>query len=354
MRAIKRMVAAVMLVTMVFCMVSTTALAASYDNIPVDSLTALNDAFEEKVRRAGRIIAEERGLLLPASAYEQHRNAYAGQNTLNADTQTFYEEVKNNSVTLDDIYQEFPALASEALSTTGLDSSYTEPLVAVRASSDPEFGDYRSKIYYTYYERVETDSVESDTYSGLANLAISIVSIGLKPAQAIVVSVLQAAIGSNTWTSCSDYHLTTLEESCLSGKWGEVYTSGGLLCETDWRGYQDLFAHLGQRIGQISDRAGLGYSTFLVGYNNYFPSFHDRKPPIFSWNFCDFKRLFKYASLAIKSIRLTFGMINAGPCERAFSFFVLIHFATVDAVAPVNSAASLVETMSGMSRKLSM
>lgn len=237
MRAIKRMVAAVMLVTMVFCMVSTTALAASYDNIPVDSLTAINDAFEEKVRRAGRIIAEERGLLLPASAYEQHRNAYAGQNTLNADTQTFYEEVKNNSVTLDDIYQEFPALASEALSTTGLDSSYTEPLVAVRASSDPEFGDYRSNIYYTYYERVETDSVESDTYSGLANLAISIVSISLKPAQAIVVSVLQAAIGSNTWTSCSDYHLTTLEESCLSGKWGEVYTSGGLLCETDWRGY---------------------------------------------------------------------------------------------------------------------
>ena len=58
--------------------------------------------------------------------------------------------------------------------------------------------------------------------------------------------------------------------------------------------------------------------------------------------------MFKYALLAIKSIRFTLGMMNAGTRERPFNFSVLIHLATVDAVAPVNSAASLVETMSGI------
>lgn len=86
----------------------------------------------------------------------------------------------------------------------------------------------------------------------------------------------------------------------------------------------------------------------LFGHNNHFPSLHNRNPSIFLQNLFDFKHLFKYVSMAIKSIRLTFGIINAGPRERPFNFSVLIHLATVDAAAPVNSAASFVETMSGI------
>lgn len=52
-----------------------------------------------------------------------------------------------------------------------------------------------------------------------------------------MVSVLQTAIGSYTWTSCSNYHLTTLEESCIAERWGEVYTPGGLRGTSEWRGY---------------------------------------------------------------------------------------------------------------------
>lgn len=235
---IKRICAIALSMAMMLCVVSTTAFAAApIENISADDFAVLNDAFEEKVRRAGRIIAEEKGLLVDANTFEQYKNSYANKTMSDADTVTFYEEIKSTSITLNEIYQRFPDLATEAVNTAGLDKAYIEPMTTRASTADPEFGDYRSQIYYTYYERVETDDVESDTYSGLANLAISIASIGLKPAQAILVSVLQTAIGSYTWTSCSDYHLTTLEERCLSGKWGEVYTSGGLLCETDWMGY---------------------------------------------------------------------------------------------------------------------
>lgn len=237
MRTFKKICAVVLSMAMMLCVVSTATFAVTNENISADDFATLNDAFEEKVRRAGRTIAEEKGLLVDAGKYEQHKNAYANKPMSAGDTKTFYEEIRNSSVTLSEIYQRFPDLAKEAVNTTGIDSSYIEPLATKASTSDPEFGDYRSQIYYTYYERVETDDVESDTYSGLANLVISIASIGLKPAQAILVSVLQTVIGSYTWTSCSDYHLTTLEERCLSGKWGEVYTSGGLLCDTDWRGY---------------------------------------------------------------------------------------------------------------------
>lgn len=38
-----------------------------------------------------------------------------------------------------------------------------------------------------------------------------------------------------------------LYEKCSTERWGEVYTSGGLLCDTDWRGYceasrEDVYA----------------------------------------------------------------------------------------------------------------
>ena len=230
-------VLSILLVIVMLLSMSINVFAATTEKEITDEFISYNDAFEEKVRRAGRIIAEEKGLLVDADKFEEHRNSYESKTMSAEDTVEFYTEIRNNSITLSEIYQRFPELAEESRKTVGLDKSYVAESGSKATSADPEFGGYRSQIYYTYYERVETDEVESATYSGLANLAISIASIGLKPAQSILVSVLQTVIGSYTWTSCSDYHLTTLEERCLSGKWGEVYTSGGLLCDTDWRGY---------------------------------------------------------------------------------------------------------------------
>lgn len=228
--------------TMLLCIIPTMVFASEPPNYTTNSEESnntyftINDEFEEKVRRAGRVIAEEKGLLIDADTFAQYQSMYANKNISEAEKSTLHKEIRDNSVTLNDIYQRFPDLAVEAKNIDGLDHSYVEPILE-KDSSTPKFGDYRSKIYYSYSERTKTDSVKSSTYSGLQNLAISIVAIGLKPAQSILISVLQTAIGSYSWTSCSDYHLTTLQEKCLSGKWGEVYTSGGLLCETDWRGY---------------------------------------------------------------------------------------------------------------------
>ncbi len=249
MKRIVKIAAMVLLVTTVVCTESTkVAVAANRkkEEVPIEKI---NFEFEDKVRRAGRIIAEEKGLLIPADAYETHVRAYAAATVNEYETTEFHREIIDNAVSLEDIYLQFPELADEAINTAGIDPDYVEPLVKPMEESSPEFGDYRSKIYYTYYERIETDEVEADTFSALAELVINIASVGLKPVQSIAVSVLQSVVSAlpDPWTSCSDYHVITMEEKCLSGKWGEVYTSGGLFCETGWRGYcyasrEDVYA----------------------------------------------------------------------------------------------------------------
>lgn len=142
MSKLKRICAIVLSMAMMFCVVSTTAFATTpIGNITADDVVILNDAFEEKVRRAGRIIAEERGLLVDTNTFEQYKSSYATQAMNNTDMATFYEEIKSNSVTLDEIYQRFPELATEAVNTTGLDKAYIEPMTTRNSTASPEFGD---------------------------------------------------------------------------------------------------------------------------------------------------------------------------------------------------------------------
>ena len=194
------------------------------------------EAFEDEIRRAGRIVAENRGLLVNEEELNQFRVNYSRTELNEYAVQDFYQNVRANSVTLEEIYYENPALAHRALSIQGLDSSYLEPF-SQQTSPTPSFGDYRLQTYYTYSNRTEYDSVQSKTYAALANISVGIISIGLKPAQAIIVTVLQNVVPANSWSTNSDYRVTTLYDRCVSGRWGEVYTPGGLLMSSEWRGY---------------------------------------------------------------------------------------------------------------------
>ena len=129
---------------------STSVFAATTEKEITDEFISYNDAFEEKVRRAGRIIAEEKGLLVDADKFEEHRNSYESKTMSAEDTVEFYTEIRNNSITLGEIYQRFPELAEESRKTVGLDKSYVAESGSKATSADPEFGDYRSQIYYTY------------------------------------------------------------------------------------------------------------------------------------------------------------------------------------------------------------
>lgn len=203
--------------------------------------------FKKEVRDAGRKIAEERGLILSEEEFEQLRMRYARLNEANyrgvdteSMTQQLYRDMKSCSVSLEDIYLENPDLMQKAFSVEGLDQIYltsSSNLGARTASETPEIGDYRLGEYYTYSEWIETDEVETDSFEELAELAIEIAAVGLKPAQAIVVTLLDNVIPTDSWNACSDYHLVTLSERCLSERWGEIYTFGGILGETEWRGY---------------------------------------------------------------------------------------------------------------------
>ncbi len=206
-----------------------------YTKTTIDS-KLVNELFESKLRLAGREIAKEKGLILPSEMYALHNSMYE-RTACEKETEIFYDEIKNNSITINDIYSKYPELAREALETENLDSSYIAPLTVEQNRGEPAFGSYRQQTYYTYYERAETDSINSETYSSLAGLLISIASIGLKPAQAIFYSVLQSIAGAYTIQTSRDCHLTTLYEHCLTGKWGEVYSSGGALCENRWLGF---------------------------------------------------------------------------------------------------------------------
>lgn len=236
----KKLLASVLALAVVFTF---TVPAFATDTTPPSKT---QEEFEEKLRQAGRKIAEENNLIMSIEEYEAYKNR---TNTISAlseeEIAEYYKEVQATTVSLDDIYTAYPELADEALSIDELDPIYSSAAIAPLA--DPECGDYRLQPRYRYSERVEYDEVDSETYDGLANLTIAVMSAGLKPAQTIAVSLLQSVIPTNSWRTCKNYHVTTLYEKCSTERWGEVYTSGGLLCDTDWRGYceasrEDVYA----------------------------------------------------------------------------------------------------------------
>ena len=147
----KKLLASVLALAVVFTF---TVPAFATDTTPPSKT---QEEFEEKLRQAGRKIAEENNLIMSIEEYEAYKNR---TNTISAlseeEIAEYYKEVQATTVSLDDIYTAYPELADEALSIDELDPIYSSAAIAPLA--DPECGDYRLQPRYRYSERVESDN----------------------------------------------------------------------------------------------------------------------------------------------------------------------------------------------------
>lgn len=250
------------LVLTVIMMITMTSFAFAESVVPLVSMNEIKvmdevEAFEIKVRETGYEYAKKSGLVMSEEEMDAMLNAMESTNSTQ-EKQTVYENYKKYLISPENIYSYKPELKTEGqtiLKKYPNASNMMDPLNIIGTSSTPSIGDYQLNTTYSYSERAVFDTRRASNYSTLQGILINLISLGLKPAQAIVYAILSPVIGSpNLPSSCTDYEMRSSSHTALTMKWGEVYSSGGLLGTTGWMPYVET-----QRLDTYSKMAVDGW-----------------------------------------------------------------------------------------------
>lgn len=230
----RKIISIALIISLLVCSSTGFAMAKEDSYTPNSQVEKL----EEKIRQAGLEYAIENDLLLTEQQMNEIRNSF------NTDKQrSVMDKYKKYSISQKDIFKHSPALRKEA-EELALKSPEMREIFSLEMDimsthpSNPDFGDYFLDTLYNYSEKTVIDTKNAETSSILAQLTINLASIGFKPVAAIAYAILSAVLPDiDIAQTCSDYEVTSKEHTCLTTKWGDVYSSGGLLGEDDWWSY---------------------------------------------------------------------------------------------------------------------
>lgn len=242
MKIIKKLLVAILTISMSLGGIS--VFANTNNNLRLEfSEENLKMELEKEMLLASRELAEKQGKLMDELTYDNYIKSL-NQASITGNHQEVYKEYEKYFVSESDVYNEYPELRAKASRMGILDETYKAGI-----QERAKFGDVRVNTKYTHKKNVKLDEKKASTWDRLTQTSINIISLGLKPAASIVLTVLQSVIPDDKLVSYADYSVVSIYNSSSAVKWGEVYTPGGTLGVTGWTGYacavrNDNFAYV--------------------------------------------------------------------------------------------------------------
>lgn len=235
----KRMISFVLIVIML-SNIGFNVMAAPLNN--TSNFKKVIEEFEEELKNSGYEYAKENNLIMSTNRMDYMVKEINFANSI-IDKKNIAQKYDKYNISVEKIFEYNPNLkakAKEILANYPQSASYLNIYTNSKpnAKSSPNYGDYRENLDLRYSKRKKVDTCEANSFSALQTILIGIITLGKKPAASIAITVLSAILGSDKFAKkCTNYEVISSSHTCLQIKWGEIYSSGGLLGDDKWIGY---------------------------------------------------------------------------------------------------------------------